>query len=223
MEKSDVPKLTIEERVSRLEGRLGWGTFKDLSLDNKVSLISTFVMVLALFFSYKSLGLPNHFYQPVLGILITFILYHKRSLLRPENWYFFFIYLLNAFALTLILKLFIGTGKRFPLSWLMYPGIGKSSESAGNWKDYVPSFSLKWFPSPMAEWSIDVTTLQTFLLLLTLIAAVFKFQPFASMIAFLLILFSIPALVEFNWAWVFPAILLCGIGFYLQSRDYNTP
>jgi hypothetical protein len=216
-----LPNLSLEERVARLEGKLGWKFLPSPSLSGKMILLSFSVMCAAIICSYKGLGLPNHYYQVALAVLITVVLYHTRLLVKPRPWLGYALPLLNAAVLGFILKLFIGTGTRYPLGWLMYPGIRREAGSSGSWKDYVPSWSLEWIPGPMATWSIDITIVQTFLLLLTIMAALFGFQPFASMVALVLVLFSIPALVSFSWPWVFPAIVLAVIGLYLQSRKFN--
>jgi hypothetical protein len=213
--------LSIEERVSRLEGRLGWKLLPPPVLGLKTALLSYLVLGIGIYCSYIGLGTPNHYYQGVLSILIILALYHLKIIIFPIRWFEYALPLVSSVALSFILKLFIGTGTRYPLSWLMYPGISRDLEKSGSWKDVVPSWSLEWIPGPMAAWSIDLTIVQTFLLLLTILSAVAGFQPFASMIALLLVLFSIPALVSFSWPWVFPAILLTAFGIYLQSRQFN--
>ncbi len=220
-DKSTIKDLSLEERVARLEGKLGWRFLPPQKLSLKMLLVSSLLMLPALICSFKGLDLPNHYYQAILAVLLTAVLYHTKLLSLPAFYLGYFLPVLNALVLSFILKLFIGTGTRYPLSWLMYPTVSRGSESTGSWKDYVPSWSLEWVPGPMAAWSIDITIVQTFLLLLTIMAALFGFQPFASMVALVLVLFSIPALVSFNWSWVFPAIVLTAIGLYLQSRQFN--
>lgn len=214
--------LSLEERVSRLEGRLGWGSLLEPVLSVSVAFASIICLSFGMYCAYRGLGTPNHYYQGALAVLLTLVLYHLKFLILPTAWFLRFLPVLNAAVLTLILKIFIGSGTRYPLSWLMYPGISKNSSESNSWKDIVPSWSIEWIPGPMAGWSIDLTIVQTFLLLLTIIAAMFGFQPFASMVALVLVLFSIPALVSFSWPWVFPAILLAAVGLYFQSRKFNS-
>lgn len=208
--------INLEERVARLEGRLGWGPRIDCSLNPKLTRIALGLLVLALIACWFGLGTPNHYYQVVLGILVTVLSYHKGWLIKPQQTITWGLAVLNAGLISLLFKLFIGSGKRFPLDWIMYPVVSKLEN-----KSLVPGYELAWQASPMAAWSIDLTIVQTFLLLLTVLAAFVEFQPFASLIAVLLVLFSIPALVSFNWPWVFPAILIGVVALYLQSPDAN--
>jgi hypothetical protein len=74
-----------------------------------------------------------------------------------------------------------------------------------------------WPAMPIADWEVDLTLIQTFLLIVTLIGALFRFQPFVSLTAFLLILVSLPAFAEFDWRFVFPAMMTAAVGIYLQT------
>jgi hypothetical protein len=213
--------ISLEERVARLEGRLGWGPSIDCELNPKLARLSLLLLVIALLACWIGLGAPNHYYQVALGILVTILAYHKGWLIKPQQSITWGLAVLNAGVISLLFKLFIGSGERFPLSWIMYPVISKMENKEGAWKGLMPGFDLGWQPSPIADWSIDLTIVQTFLLLLTVLAAFVEFQPFASLIAVLLVMFSIPALVSFNWPWVFPAILIGIIALYLQSPDAN--
>ncbi|MEZ4749817.1 MAG: hypothetical protein R3B54_04085 [Bdellovibrionota bacterium] len=57
--------------------------------------------------------------------------------------------------------------------------------------------------------------MQSFLVLLVL--AELGLQIFVSLVGFVLVLVSLPALLSFEWTWVFPALVCIGVGLYLQS------
>ena len=107
---------------------------------------------------------------------------------------------LNTAVLAILFKLVIGSGKRFPFDWVAYPTITNNPAPDGKekWTTVIPNIDLSWQPSAVAAWSIDLTIIQTFLMLITLLGALFDFQPFISLTALLLILVSIPALVAFE-------------------------
>lgn len=214
--------LSLEERVARLEGRLGWGGLRYVYMGHLGILCSAFTLLLGLLCAYYGLSFPNHYYQVVLAVIICAALYKQKILALPMHLYGYVLLPLNVACLSFLLKLFIGTGNRYPMSWMMYPSVKSVvDEEQSKWKSIIPTWDLTWLPGPLAEWSIDLTIVQTFLLLLTVLSAMVGFQPFASLVALLLVLFSIPALVSFSWPWVFPAILLIALAFYLQSSSYN--
>lgn len=217
----DEEKLSIEQRVARLEGKIGWGQRFDVELQPQLLKIVFALLPISILACWFGLGIPNHYYQIVLGILVVVLAYHKGWLIKPKQMYSWILAFLNAVLVSLLFKLFIGSGYRFPLSWIKYPSMSQQEAKKTSWSEVLPDFQLEWLPAEIASWSIDLTIVQTFLLLLTVIAAFVEFQPFASLIAVILVLFSIPALVSFNWTWVFPAILLGAIALYLQSPDAN--
>lgn len=213
--------LELEERILRIEGKLGWRE-REVRLKPGMFPWALLSLLTAVLLGYWGLGLPNHFYQFVLALLFVALCYHREWLALPAKAYEWSLSLLNVAVMTLLFKLFIGGGKRFPMSWLYYPNITKnppSDESA--WIPSVSDLQLAWEPSLLAQWSIDLTVVQTFLLLITLVGALVEFQPFISLTALLLVLVSIPALVSFDWPWVFPAIIAATIGLYLQSVDVH--
>jgi len=214
-------ELSLEERVARLEGKLGWSERFEIELQPLFIKLSLLLLPVSIIASWIGLGIPNHYYQIALGILVVALAYHKGWLIKPKQTYLWLLAVLNAALVSLLFKLFIGSGNRFPLSWIMYPVVTKAEKEKKSWTEVVPDLQLDWLPSDIAGWSIDLTIVQTFLLLLTVLAAFVEFQPFASLIAVILVLFSIPALVSFNWPWVFPAILIGAIALYIQSPDAN--
>jgi len=65
---------------------------------------------------------------------------------------------------------------------------------------------------------MDITKIQTFLLIATLAGALFRFQGFTSLTALALLIVSIPIYLTFTWDWVV-LFLVCGsVSLYLQSR-----
>ncbi|HQH26720.1 MAG TPA: hypothetical protein PLP17_04925, partial [Oligoflexia bacterium] len=164
------------------------------------------------------LGLPNHYYQVVLAALTIALGYHRGWFAACAGGARWILGLLNVCVLSLLFKLVIGGGVRNPFFWISYPVIVKSppAEKTGL-LPAMPDLQIGWEPTTLAQWSFDLTIVQTFLLLITLVGALFEFQPFISFTAFLLVVVSLPALVSFEWSWVFPAIVCAAVGLYLQS------
>ena len=213
--------LPLEQRVARIEGKLGWRR-NQFQLSTSIARISVVVSILALVFGLLGLGMPNHFYQVVLAILAVWLGYHREWFIAPREKVYWILAPLNAAVLSILFQLVIGSGKRFPFFWALYPTLEKTPRGQKEgWTDVVPDIALAWQTSALADWSIDLTIIQTFLLLITLIGALFDFQPFISLTAILLILVSIPALVGFAWPWVFPAMIAGGIAIYLQSSSFQ--
>ena len=213
----EVSNLSMEERVARLEGALGWRNIS-LILSKKHIQITICFLILAIISSCIGLGLPNHEYQIVLGALTVCLLYHKEVFSKAEGQLYYLLFILNSYLVSVIYKLLIGSGVKKPFFFIRYPDImlGSSNGKDQGLFDVIPQFGLSWHDSPLAKWSIDITIIQTFLLIITMLGAAVDFQPFASLTAVILILVSIPALVDFNWDWVFPTLILSSIAFYFQ-------
>ena len=209
--------LSLEERIARIEGKLGWRPEQGV-IPRRYFWSACGLLAAGIFCGFMGLGAPNHVYQVVLAGLTIALCYHRSWLVKPQLWYEWGLSALSVLALSVIYKLFIGGGLRHPFFWAMYPTLstGKNGEQS-TWSKVVPDLSLDWLPSAAAEWSLDLTIIQTFLLLITLIGAFFSFQPFVSLTALLLIIISLPALLGFSWSWVFPAMILISIGLYLQA------
>lgn len=206
----------LAQRVARLEGALGWGGVKT-PVSQKQLLWAFAVGGVGLFLSYIGLGLPNHYYQITFSLLTIGICYHREVYQPPKTALDYSLVILNACNLTLLCKLLIGAGIRHPLFFILLPQLDSARpEEIGKWYDVMPQLSLSWEPSSAALWSIDLTIVQTFLLLVTAIGALFEFQLFSSLTAFLLIIVSIPALAGFNWDYVVPAMIAVGVSMYLQ-------
>lgn len=214
--------ISLEERVARLEGRLGWRRV-DYVLAKKEALASLAVLLVGAVVSLIGLGLPNHWYQPVLAILIVALCYHREWFIpAASRTLTTLLAFLNVLVISMMLKLVIGGGVRHPFFWALYPNLTPATEEvSAKWVDVVPNFALSWEQSSLALWSVDLTIIQTFLLVVTLFGALFEFQPFISFTAFLLILVSLPALAGFSWGWIFPAMILLAVALYLQSASYQ--
>ena len=209
--------LSLEERIARIEGKLGWRAEQKV-ISREYFWSACGLLSLGIFCGFMGLGAPNHFYQIVLAGLTIALCYHRGWLIQPQLWYEWGLSVLSVLSLSVIYKLFIGGGVRYPFFWAMYPTLSSGkAEEQGSWAKVVPDLSLDWLPSAAAQWPLDLTIIQTFLLLITLIGAFFSFQPFVSLTALLLIVISLPSLVGFSWSWVFPAMILISIGLYLQA------
>ena len=208
--------LSLEERVARLEGALGWISSPP-PLEPVLTAGALALSTGAAYCAFEGLGLPNHYYQWVLGFLTVFLMYHRGWLRKGKGPWLYVLGLVNAVQVSMIFKLFIGSGFRKPFSWFHYPALGQRT-TEGKWWEMMPDLSMMWQPTPLAAWEIDLTLIQTFLLIVTLVGALFRFQPFVSLTAIFLILVSIPAFSEFQWSFVFPAVVLSALSLYLQAR-----
>ncbi len=216
------PEWSIEERLARLEGKLGWREH-NIFLQQNYFVASAVLLVLAIALGAFGLGLPNHYYQIVLAGLTVALAYHQGWFAKPGKPIYWALSVLDTFVIAILFKLVIGSGSRFPFFWVLYPTLERAKETpeGASWKDVVPNYSLSWQDSALAQWSLDLTIIQTFLLILTLGGALIEFQPFASLTALLLILVSIPALVGFDWSLIFPTLILAFVAFYLQTAEAN--
>ncbi|MCB0404688.1 MAG: hypothetical protein KDD51_07855 [Bdellovibrionales bacterium] len=203
------------DRIARLEGAIGWveGAGK---LSHPLFALCSVLIGAGIFFAYRGLGIPNHYYQAVMAVLFLLVAYQRRLLRWPAHVGHWILALLNAAGLTLVMKILLGAGERFPFYWLKYPFLS-TQRTSGKLINVLPDFQMLWEPTPLALWSVDLTVVQSFLVLLILLGGAFGLQIFVSLIGFLLVIVSLPALLSFEWAWVFPALVCMGVGLYLQS------
>ena len=179
--------------------------------------------LIAVALGYLGLGLPQHYYQPLFAVLFLLLAYHRgffRIYAQPWRWP---LVVLNFLLLLLVFKLLLGGGLSYPFDWLKVPTMQQLPPADDSWTQrYLPHYQLVWEGVPgVSDWYVNISKFQSMLLIATLIGALFRFQPFASLTAFLLIIVSIPALVSFNWTWVVPALIVLTIAFYIQSSDAN--
>ena len=208
-------KISLEERVARLEGALGWMAHVT-PLNPAMTALCLSMSLPAIYCGYFGLGVPNHHYQWTLGFLTVLLAYHRNWLRKPKNPWVFLLGFLNGVQVSILYKLFIGSGTRNPFFWVHYPGVIKRTQE-GKWWELVPEWTLAWTPAPIASYTVDLTLIQTFLLVITLVGALFRFQPFVSLTALALIMTSLPAFSSFDWPFVFPAISLTAVCLYLQT------
>lgn len=174
-------------------------------------ILCVLVAATALAVSYLGFGLPNHPYQPSAAIAILLVAYHRRWLKRPNDALGYTLAALNAGILSLQCKLLIGGGVRLPFAWLKLPNLQGASQG------WIALPQLVWQPIPLSDWPVDLTRIQSFLFVITAAAAWVRFQPFASLTAFALLLASLPAYVDFRWDWVLPAMGCAFAAFYVQA------
>ena len=213
----------LQQRVARLEQRLLGAIDTSLAPEARYVVhpavpLALGVVVLAC--GYLGLGLPQHYYQPLFAALVLTLAYHRRFWILAADYWRWPLVAVNFLVLTLFFKLIIGGGTRYPLDWLRVPTLRKAPPSEGSpWYDQVfPRFDLRWEGIPtVTDLSIDITMIQTMLLIATLAGALFRFQPFASLTAVLLLVVSVPTFLGFNWDWVVLFLVFGGIALYLQT------
>ena len=209
----------LEERVSRLE-KLAVGSGQ---LHLRTPLHTAWpagLGLLALAFGYLGLGLPQHYYQPLFAAMFLLLAYH-RGMLRvyPAPWRWPMV-ALNALLLLLIFKLLLGGGLSYPFDWLKVPGMQQLPPTDNSWSQkYLPHYQMVWEGVPgVSDWYVNVTRIQSMLLIATLFGALFRFQPFASLTALALLVVSAPSYLSFNWDWVLLFLVLGGAAVYLQAE-----
>ena len=175
--------------------------------------------LLALALGYLGLGLPQHYYQPLFAALFLLLAYH-RGVLRfyPQPWRWPLV-VLNLLLFLLLFKLMIGGGLNYPLDWLKVPTLQQLPPTDDSWSQkYLPHYQIIWEGvAGVSDWFINITKIQSILLIATLIGALFRFQPFASLTALALLLVSFPSYLSFNWDFVILFLVSGGTAIYLQS------
>ena len=190
----------------------------NFSVNYQLWIIATGIITLVI--GYLGMGLPQHYYQPLFAALTLVVLYRHKRLLPGTGAQRWVLVLINFSVLCLLYKLMIGGGVSHPFDWLKVPSFstGASLPDAPWHEKIIPDIKVEMQPIPdISDWSIDITKIQTLLLLSTLAGAVFRFQPFASLTALILILVSIPTFAAFDWDWVILFLIGSGVSFYLQS------
>jgi hypothetical protein len=218
----------LEQRVSRLEKALAASlrpavTVERLQLHPLVPLLLGLVVLAC---GYLGLGLPQHYYQPLFAGLLLALAYHRRFWSLANDHWRWPLVAANFLILCLFFKLVIGGGTRYPLDWLRVPALTRTPLTEGGpWYERVfPHFDIQWQAVPaVTNLSVDITMIQTMLLIATLAGALFRFQPFASLTAVLLLLVSIPTFLGFNWDWVVLFLVFGGIALYLQTGELTSP
>ena len=216
----DIPDiLDLERRLERIEQRLG--------LKEGAHLRPSFhpawplsLGLIAIVLGYLGVGLPRHYYQVLFSVLLLLLLYHRGSLgLMPGKWKWPVI-VVNFLLLCLLFQLLIGGGVTHPFDWIKFPAITKAPPAGEqSWYSvFMPDYTVQWQAIPkLGEWSIDVTKIQTCLLLAILAGALFRFEHFTSITALALLVISLPIYLRFNWDWVVLFIIVGSVSIYLQA------
>jgi len=173
----------------------------------------------AIALGYLGMGLPQHYFQPLFAALFLLLAYHRgffRIHSLPWRWP---LVALNFLLLTLLFKLLLGGGLSYPFEWLKVPTLQSIPPADDSWSQkYFPHYEMVWEGVPgLSDWYVNITKIQSMLLLATLIGALFRFQPFASLTALALLIVSFPSYLVFNWDFVVLFLVLGGAAIYLQS------
>lgn len=210
----------LERRLSRLErqfGRTTWGRFPRVSFHPALPfMLGSAAVVLG----FLGVGPPRHYYQVLFGILLLSLFYHRGMLVTAPGKWKWPLVMVNFVLLCLLFQFLIGGGITHPFDWIKVPVIhDASSPQEKSWYGaFVPDFRIQWQAIPrLAEWEIDITKIQTFLLLTILAGALFRFEPFTSIAALTLLIISLPAYLRFNWDWIVPFITASSVCLYLQA------
>lgn len=210
----------LEARLARLEHRLaapGPGHPGAPGLHPATPLA---IGLAALALGYLGLGLPQHYYQPLFALLFLLLAYHRgvlRLYPRPWRWP---LALLNLALLLLIFKLLLGGGLSYPFDWLKVPTLQSVPPLDDSWtQKYLPHYQMTWEGIPgVSDWYVNISKIQSMLLIATLIGSLFRFQPFASLTALALLLVSFPSYLAFDWDYVVLFLVAGGAAIYLQSN-----
>jgi hypothetical protein len=216
---SDMPDIGgLEQRIARIERQFGIdGGMRRMEF-HAAWPFATGLTAVAL--GYLSVGYPRHYYPVLLGVLLLLLLYHRGSLLPAQGTWKWPLIGVNFLLLCLLFQLLIGGGVTHPFDWVKVPVIVKTPPPGDQswYSAVVPEYAVQWQAIPkLAEWSVDVTRIQTFLLLAVLAGALFRFEPFTSITALALLLVSLPVYLRFDWDWVVPFIVAGSVSLYLQT------
>ena len=209
----------LEKRIERIEERLGWpGDEADIpSLHPAAPLV---LGLAAVVLGYLGLGLPQHYYQVLFSLLLMLLVYHRGRLLFSRGPWKWPQLIVNFLVLCLLFKLLIGGGVSHPFDWFKLPALAKNPPAdAQSWYSaVVPDYTVHWQTIPkLAEWSIDITKVQTLMLLANFAGVLFRFEPFTSITALVLIVISLPAYLSFDWDWIILFVISGGLSIYLQA------
>jgi hypothetical protein len=212
----------LEKRIQRLEKLFGSAetgrTARSPSLHPAWPLL---LGTIAVVLGYSGLGYPQHYYQFLFSGLLLLLLYHRGFLLRARGRWAWPQILVNFLLLCLLFKLLIGGGMSHPFDWFKLPAITKAPPSGEQswYSGVVPDYTIQWQAIPaLAQWAIDITKIQTFLLLAIFAGALFRFEPFTSIAALVLLVISLPTYLQYNWDWIVLFIIAGSVSIYLQAR-----
>ena len=211
--------LDLEKRIKRIEQQLGQEEHPRPRSDFHPAW--PFALGLAaIILGGVGVGYPRHYYQVLFSLLLLLLLYHRGFLLPGEGRWKWPLIFVNFLLLCLLFQFLIGGGVSHPFDWIKVPAIARTpSPQEQSWYTAVlPDYTLQWEVIPaLAGMSVDITKVQTFLLLTVLAGALFRFEPFTSIAALALILVSFPAYLQFNWDWIVPFLIVGSVSIYLQA------
>ncbi|HJX17922.1 MAG TPA: hypothetical protein VJ437_06975 [Acidiferrobacterales bacterium] len=219
MTQSDERLAMLEERVARLEAAPP--PPPTLSLHPAWALA---LGLIALILGYLGLGLPQHYYQPLFAALFLLLAYHRGLFRLYTGMWRWPLIVLNFALLMLVFKLLLGGGLSYPFDWLKVPSMQQIPPLDDSWtQKYLPHYQMVWEGVPgISDWYVNISKFQSMLLIATLIGALFRFQPFASLTALALLIISFPGYLAFNWDYVVLFLVIGGAAIYLQSSPRPT-
>jgi len=208
----------LEARVAELEAVLA-GPAPPLPATLRKPAWPAAVAVTAAVLGYLGMGLPQHYFQPLFAGLFLLLAYHRGILKiyrHPWRWP---VIILNFVVLTLTFKLLLGGGLSYPFDWLKVPTLQALPPTDDSWSQkYLPHYEMAWKAVPgISDWYVNITKFQSMLMIATLVGALFRFQPFASLTALALLVISFPSYLAFNWEFVVLFLVVAGTAMYLQS------
>jgi hypothetical protein len=220
---NELPNMNeLEKRVRVLEERAGLTGSEKLPGAPSLSPAWPFALgMAAIALGYLGLGYPQHYYQFLFSTLLLLLFYHRGFLVAARGRWKWPQILVNFLLLCLLFKLLIGGGISHPLDWFKLPAITKAPPAGEQswYSGVVPDYTMQWQAIPaLAQWSLDITKIQTFLLLMIFAGALFRFEPFTSITALALIVISLPTYLRFNWDWIVLFIIAGSVSLYLQAR-----
>ena len=182
---------------------------KTNKVDSKSENIIEFSLALiALGLCYLGIGIPNHYYQYLFGVLVIFSLYHRGAFPAPVYFTEWILLVLNILIASMLLKIIIGGGEPRPFSWLSYPTL----------EGGITSFKLSWQETNAAKWELPLTVIQSFFLIVTMFGGLIGFTFLSGLTSFVLVILAVPALIDFNWAFAMPGMMAAFACFYLQGE-----
>jgi hypothetical protein len=219
----DLPNTDdLEARIRRIEEHIGMTRGgRPAGLPSLHPLWPLMLGVGALALGYLGLGYPQHYYQFLFSLLLLLLFYHRGFLLFARGYWKWPQIIVNFLLLCLIFKLLIGGGVSHPFDWFKLPALAKTPPSGEQswYSGVVPDYAIQWQAIPaLAQWSIDITRIQTFLLLAIFAGALFRFEPFTSIAALVLIVVSLPFYLRYDWDWIVLFIIAGSVSIYLQAR-----
>lgn len=218
---ADLPGMTeLEKRILRIEERLGT---EQGGREGRPLLHPAWIFALcaaAGAFGFLGVGYPQHCYQFLFSGLLLLLFYHRGFLRFSRGRWRWPQVIVNFLVLCLLFKLLIGGGTSHPFDWIKVPAITKPPAGEESWfSRFIPDFNVQWHAIPkIAEWSIDITKIQTFLVIATFAGALFRFEPFTSITALALLIISLPTYLHYNWDWVVLFLVTGSVAIYVQSR-----